>query len=53
MKTFALVTLAAALALAGCAEKNPPKAASSKPAAKGPGLNKGYSHDPFPSTYRA
>jgi imidazolonepropionase-like amidohydrolase len=53
MKRIGLVALASALALAGCGDKSPPKSASAKPASKGPGLNKGYKHDPFPSTYRA
>nr|WP_299594514.1 amidohydrolase [Sphingomonas bacterium] len=48
-------TLLAALALAGCGNgggdtKSAGSTAAKKPA---PGLNKGYSHDPFPSTYRA
>jgi imidazolonepropionase-like amidohydrolase len=40
-----------AVALAGCGDKTPPPqtASSRQP---GPGLNKGYSHDPFPSTYK-
>jgi imidazolonepropionase-like amidohydrolase len=53
MRRIGLVALASALALAGCGDKSPPKSASAKPASKGPGLNKGYKHDPFPSTYRA
>ncbi|WP_422921357.1 amidohydrolase [Sphingomonas donggukensis] len=46
---FAAMLLAAS-ALAACAEKTPPKTASSAPA-KQPG--KTYARDPFPSTYRA
>ena len=50
-----LLLLAGTLALAACAaDGTPPKSASDKPA-KGPavGMNNGYAHDPFPSTYRA
>ncbi|MBO9714904.1 amidohydrolase [Sphingomonas sp.] len=44
---------AAAVALAGCTTGSPPpQTASSEPAAKGPGIGKGYSHDPYPSTYK-
>ena len=42
--------------LAGCATDGGarPATASSKPGSgSGPGLGKGYSHDPFPSTYKA
>ncbi|HEU0043941.1 amidohydrolase [Sphingomonas sp.] len=52
--------LSAALTLAACAGTDErPRTASSQPAQpkKGddaaPGRNKGYAHDPFPSTYRA
>ena len=47
------------LALAGCAESgsrarsSSAEPATSGPATSGPGRGKGYSHDPFPSTYRA
>ena len=30
-----------------------PKSTASAPAKSGPGMGKGYSHDPFPSTYKA
>ncbi|MGK6319564.1 amidohydrolase [Sphingomonas sp. DT-204] len=40
---------AAVLSLAACGNE-PPKTASSK--APPPGLGKGYSHDPYPSTYK-
>ncbi|UIJ44237.1 amidohydrolase [Sphingomonas cannabina] len=40
---------AAVLSLAACGNE-PPKTASSK--APAPGMGKGYSHDPYPSTYR-
>ncbi|MGJ3648277.1 amidohydrolase [Sphingomonas sp. GlSt437] len=49
---FAL--LASAALLAGCATDGgakPKSAAAAPPAAKGPGAGKGYSHDPYPSTY--
>ncbi len=41
--------------LAGCAAQGGggTKSASAAPKAAAPGMNKGYSHDPFPSTYRA
>lgn len=47
-----LTAIAAAAALAACATNvgSRPQAA---PKAAGPGLNKGYNHDPYPSTYRA
>lgn len=48
--------LAGASTLAACATAGgaAPKSAASAPAAKpaGPGLNKGYNHNPFPSTYK-
>ena len=44
------------LALGACASSEPPKTASSTPPSKSstppPGKGKGYSHDPFPSTYK-
>ena len=47
----ASITGAVALSLAACGSEPPPvQSASGKQA--GPGLNKGYSHDPFPSTYK-
>ena len=47
--------VAAALMLSACAEARPQSASADAPATKGkgPGRNKGYSHDPFPSTYKA
>lgn len=51
-----LLMLGAATALlAGCAAQGGggTKSASANPKAPAPGMNKGYSHDPFPSTYRA
>ena len=53
-----LAGAAMALALMGCADGGTrPKSAGDEAAAgdkqRGPGLGKGYSHDPFPSTYRA
>lgn len=49
-----VLILGAALALAGCAENaGEAKSSSSEPATRGPGKGRGYSHDPFPSTYRA
>ena len=44
----AAVAGVAALALTACGQPGGIKSASGK----GPGLNKGYSHDPFPSTYK-
>lgn len=46
---------AATVLLAGCAaqEGGGTKSASASPKTPAPGMNKGYSHDPFPSTYRA
>jgi imidazolonepropionase-like amidohydrolase len=53
-------TALAGILLAGCAAKGEErprtasnKAAATKPKASAPGRNKGYVHDPFPSTYRA
>lgn len=46
----------AAASLAACATGaggKPQSASAEAPAKKGPGLNKGYSHDPYPSTYKA
>ena len=47
-----LTAVATCALLAGCASDGgaKPATASSKP---GPGMGKGYSHDPFPSTYKA
>ena len=46
----ACLMFAAILSLAACAgQGGSPRSASAKSA---PGLNKGYAHDPFPSTYR-
>ena len=47
-------TLLAALTVAACATASPdtPSAGSASSRKPGPGLNKGYSHDPFPSTYK-
>ncbi|HWK36215.1 amidohydrolase [Sphingomonas sp.] len=42
---------AAALSLAACGNQ-PPPASTAAAKAPGPGLNKGYSHDPYPSTYK-
>ena len=58
MRTGMLAGAAMALALMGCADGGTrPKSAGDEAAAsdkqRGPGLGKGYSHDPFPSTYRA
>jgi imidazolonepropionase-like amidohydrolase len=47
MMIAALATLGACSASGGKAQS-----AASQPAAAGPGKGKGYSHDPFPSTYR-
>ncbi|PAX08778.1 amidohydrolase [Sphingomonas lenta] len=46
--------VAAALMLAACSNARPQSASAEAPATKGkgPGRNKGYSHDPFPSTYK-
>ena len=53
MKRIVAAT-AACLALAACtANGEGPKSAGSTSAGKGPGLNKAYSHDPYPSTYKA
>ncbi len=49
--TRGMIMVSSALAIVACSSQgNAPKSASSK--APGPGLNKGYAHDPFPSTYR-
>ncbi|MFA5966048.1 MAG: amidohydrolase [Sphingomonas sp.] len=50
-----LLALAGATMLAGCASDGaPPRSASSTPAKEpAPGIGKGYSHDPYPSTYHA
>ena len=54
MKRLLMLGAATAL-LAGCAAQGGggTKSASAAPKAAAPGINKGYSHDPFPSTYRA
>jgi imidazolonepropionase-like amidohydrolase len=47
------LALAGAMMLAGCAgDGAKPESASATPA-KAPGMGKGYSHDPYPSTYHA
>ncbi|WP_019833169.1 amidohydrolase [Sphingomonas sp. PR090111-T3T-6A] len=48
MKRIAFAA-ASLLALSACTGSPPPKTASSTPA---PGKGKGYSHDPYPSTYK-
>jgi len=69
MRATAWMGAAMALALVGCAESGarPQSAADRSPGNRGagdkdtasadkrpaPGMNKGYSHDPFPSTYHA
>jgi len=53
-RVFAAALLGATM-LAGCASDNAdarPKTASAAPAGKGPGIGKGYNHDPYPSTYK-
>lgn len=47
--TAAAATLAACSANAG---DRPQRASSEAPAKKGPGKNKGYDHNPYPSTYK-
>lgn len=50
----ALALFAGAALLSGCVGDGggkPKTAASTAPVAKGPGAGKGYSHDPYPSTY--
>ncbi|OYX49098.1 MAG: amidohydrolase [Sphingomonas sp. 32-66-10] len=47
--TAAAATLAACSATAGT---KPQSASSEAPARKGPGKNKGYDHNPYPSTYK-
>lgn len=46
--------IAASVLLVGCATDSGarPATASASASKPGPGLNKGYSHDPFPSTYK-
>ena len=46
--------IAASVLLVGCATDSGarPATASGSASKPGPGLNKGYSHDPFPSTYK-
>jgi imidazolonepropionase-like amidohydrolase len=52
MKSFGWTMVAVVALLAGCASDGQhPASASAKPS-KGPGAGKGYSHDPFPSTYK-
>ncbi len=46
----AAISAATCLALMACTAAAPPKSASSTPP---PGKDKGYNHDPFPSTYHA
>ncbi|MDB5674197.1 MAG: amidohydrolase, partial [Sphingomonas bacterium] len=50
-----VLALAGAMLLAGCAEDGGHPQGASTTAAKGtaPGMGKGYSHDPYPSTYHA
>ena len=47
------LTMGSAAALAACSGAEKPRSASATPAKKGPGVNQGYAHNPFPSTYRA
>ena len=48
-----VLILGAVVALGGCAANaGEPRSASEPASANGPGKGKGYSHDPFPSTYR-
>ncbi|WP_439538471.1 amidohydrolase [Sphingomonas sp.] len=50
-----IIGTAAAAALAACSATAGPKpksAAADAPAKKGPGKNKGYDHNPYPSTYK-
>lgn len=48
-----LLVLGLAGMIAGCAgDTSKPQTAAAAPAANGPGKGKGYSHDPYPSTYR-
>ena len=53
-KRFGVTTVALAALLSGCATDGggKPATASSAPVKSGPGVNKGYSHDPYPSTYK-
>ncbi len=55
MKQIGLATVALAALLAGCVgdASGRPASVSAKPTKAGPGMGKGYSHDPFPSTYKA
>lgn len=50
-----LAALGAAALLSACATTGDakPKGAASAPAKSGPGMGKGFDHNPFPSTYRA
>ncbi|WP_242140290.1 MULTISPECIES: amidohydrolase [unclassified Sphingomonas] len=59
MKHIGLATVALAALLAGCASDGgghpasvSTKADAAKGSGKGPGVGKGFSHDPFPSTYK-
>lgn len=45
--------VAATVLLAGCATDGGAKPATASSSKPGPGMGKGYSHDPFPSTYKA
>lgn len=53
MKRLLLIGATSVL-LAGCAASagETPKSASDKPRSAAPGMNQGYAHDPYPSTYR-
>ncbi len=50
-----IAALGAAILLSACATTGnaKPKGAANAPARSGPGVGKGYNHDPFPSTYKA
>ena len=53
-KRFGMTTVAMVALLSGCATDGGarPASASAAPTKSGPGLNKGYAHDPYPSTYK-
>ena len=53
-KRFGVTAVAMAALLSGCATDGggKPATASSAPVKPGPGLGKGYAHDPYPSTYK-
>jgi imidazolonepropionase-like amidohydrolase len=54
MRFTGMLLASAALGLAGCSEARPQSASANAEARDpAPGRNKGYAHDPFPSTYRA